>query len=85
MSPSLKPPPRSLQALKDECMKRGLLNKDADFSDESKRNQLLLHMWNSHTIGRSIDRASILVVGTSGVGKSSTINHLFDLKEEQTV
>ena len=82
---ALKPPPRNLKELQAECMKRGMMKKDADFSNKNKRNQLLAHMWNSHNIGRSIDRASILLVGSSGVGKSSTINHLFDLKENQTV
>ena len=46
-----------------------------------KRKQLLLNIWSSHQLSRSIEKASILLVGSSGVGKSSTINHLFGLSE----
>lgn len=39
----------------------------------------------SHRIKRSFNHTSILLVGSSGVGKSSTINHLFSLENEKRV
>ena len=90
MAKKLKPPPRSLKELTKEIQERGLINRkkgnkdheDAEEKSHEKRNQLLLNMWSSHQLGRSIEKASILLVGSSGVGKSSTINHLFGLSED---
>ena len=64
-------------------MSQGLLKPKPDLT--KPRNQLLSFIYESHKIGRSIDRASILLVGTSGVGKSSTINHLFGLEQSSKV
>ena len=42
-------------------------------------------MLESLRIGRGIGQASVLLVGSSGVGKSSTVNHLFDMDEKSSV
>ena len=47
----------------------------------SFRKELIGHVYNSTKIKRTMGRASLLLVGSSGVGKSSTINHLFAMKE----
>ena len=83
MTRVLKPPPRNISALEKECSQRGLMGKDPSSYDN--RDQLLLHIWESKNLGRSIGRPSILLVGTSGVGKSSTINHLFNLSDKNSV
>ena len=83
MATSLQPPPRTVKALEKECIKRRLMEKDE--RSFTKRDELLVNMWQSKSLGRSIERPSILLVGTSGVGKSSTINHLFDLKDKNSV
>ena len=81
---TIKPPPRSWKKLMEESQERGLQN--GGIMDKAdiyyKRKQLLLNIWSSHKLGRSIEKAYILLVGSSGVGKSSTINHLFGLKED---
>ena len=79
--------PRNLSELKKEANKRGLLSwrNDSKVSKSSPRDDLLCHIYNSYSMDRSLDRASILLVGTSGVGKSSTINHLFNLQQSQSV
>ena len=82
MGKTLKPPPRSLKALEKECYDRGLLDKNKNTAILEKRNQLLLNMFDSYSMGRSIEKANILLVGSSGVGKSSTINHLFGLEKD---
>ena len=43
------------------------------------------HAYNSYKIGRGLGQASILLVGSSGVGKSSTVNHMFGMKEGEGV
>ena len=83
MATSMQPPPRTVKALEKECIKRRLMEKDE--RSFTKRDELLVNMWQSKSLGRSIERPSILLVGTSGVGKSSTINHLFDLKDKNSV
>ena len=91
MGKTLKPPPRSLKELKKEGHDRGLANLETldkasrDKLIKEKRSQLLLNIWDAHGMGRSIEKASILLVGSSGVGKSSTINHLFGLSEEESI
>ena len=42
------------------------------------RAQLLSYVYDSYRIDRGIDHVSLLLVGSSGVGKSSTINHLLN-------
>ena len=83
MAGVLKAPPRTMKALEKEAAQRGLMDKDERTYD--KRDQLLVNIWSSKRLGRSIERPSILLVGTSGVGKSSTINHLFDLSDNNSV
>ena len=76
-------PPRDLKTLQEESNRCRLKEKSEQQYDA--RDQLLHCIWQSHNLGRSIERPSILVVGTAGVGKSSTINHLFDLKDKNSV
>ena len=78
------PPPRTQGELKQEALKLGLLSPGQQ-DNSSPRADLIKHIYKSFKINRNIDRASILLVGTSGVGKSSTLNHLFNLKESQSV
>ena len=90
MGKTLKPPPRSYKELVKECHDRGLTNQTLDKASrdkliKQKRSQLLLNIWDAYRLGRSIEKASILLVGSSGVGKSSTINHLFGLSEEESI
>ena len=54
-------------------------------SDHKCRKKLILHILESAKINRGIGQASILLVGSSGVGKSSTVNHLFSMKEGKSV
>ena len=82
---TLKPPPRSIKALEKESSDRGLLNNANDVNIHDKRTQLLRNIWSSYKMKRSIEKASILLVGSSGVGKSSTINHLFGLSETESI
>ena len=42
----------------------------------------LLGQKEGHSKGRFLDRISILLLGSSGIGKSSTINNLFNLDED---
>ncbi|TRY63467.1 hypothetical protein TCAL_11839 [Tigriopus californicus] len=45
--------------------------------DEIRRAQILSYAYDSHCINRSAYHTSLIVLGETGVGKSSTINHLF--------
>ena len=51
-------------------------------SNSNFRKQLLCHMYDSFKIGRAMGKGSILLVGSSGVGKSSTVNHLFSINKD---
>ena len=62
------------------CFCRRLLQRNANV--ETLRAQLSGNILQTHAIGRDKAKASILLIGESGVGKSSTINHLFGLSEE---
>ena len=75
-------PPRDLQTLQEESKRCRLKEKSEKQYDA--RDRLLHSIWQSHNLGRSIGRPSFLIVGTAGVGKSSTINHLLDLKNSVT-
>ena len=76
-SVELKPIPQTYEALSKEVQLMSILRL-APNADPSPRAQLCHFMTESRKIGRSPIYASILMVGSSGVGKSSTINHLFD-------
>lgn len=73
---SMKPLPSSITALGKEAGSLGLLGPNPSL--KKPRAQLLNFINSSRKIRRSIHQASILVVGSSGVGKSSTINHLLN-------
>ena len=49
------------------------------------RKELLFLQHQSTQIGRGMGQVSVLLVGSSGVGKSSTVNHLFDLDEKASI
>ena len=80
--------PKTKNELKNEAVSSGMF---PGFISSIKnivwwpRKTLLAHIYKSTKINRSLNRASILLVGASGVGKSSTVNHLFDLDESQSV
>ena len=76
-SVELKPIPQTNEAVMKEIQSMSSLRL-APNANPSPRAQLLHFMVQSGKIIRSPIYASILVVGSSGVGKSSTINHLFD-------
>ena len=76
-SVELKPIPQTYEALSKEVQSMSLLRL-APNANPSPRAQLYHFMMESRKIGRSSIYASIVMVGSSGVGKSSTINHLFD-------
>ena len=77
--------PKTKNELQKEAAKRGMLPGFIKNIVWTPRKTLLAHIYKSTKIDRSLNRASILLVGASGVGKSSTINHLFDLDESQSV
>ena len=71
----MKLPPDNEEALSEESSR----------SDLSRaRAELLEYIRNSIEIGRSFSRVSILLVGTAGVGKSATVNHLLGIDLAET-
>ena len=71
-------PSNRQQALK-EATALGILGPSPNL--KNPRAKLLSFIKDSTKIGRGFNQASILVVGSSGVGKSSTINHLLNIGE----
>lgn len=51
---------------------------------KTPQEQLLAHVYESHRIGRSMNKVSFVLFGESGVGKSSTVNHLFGKEVAKT-
>ena len=78
----MKPLPGKESALLEEAKSLGLLGSNASL--EKPRAGLVKYINDSRKIGRSINHVSILLVGTSGVGKSSTVNHLLGLELAKT-
>ncbi len=78
----MKPLPGDENALYEEATSLGLLGPNPSL--EKPRAKLVKYINDSRTIGRSINHVSILLVGTSGVGKSSTVNHLLGLELAKT-
>ena len=70
----MKPLPYDKSALLEEATSLGLLGPNPSL--EKPRAALLKCIHSSIKIGRSFKHVSILFVGTTGVGKSATINHL---------
>merc|ERR1712184_153161 len=84
-----KPLPKTETDLRDEATKlfsslTPSLGLGKPTKDESRKN-LIQKCVESHRIRRSFNHTSILLVGSSGVGKSSTINHLFSLENEKKI
>ena len=73
--------PSSKQDLLIEATSLGLLGKDATL--DKPRAKLISYIHDSHKINRSLNHVSLLLVGSSGVGKSETINHLLNIGEER--
>ena len=46
---------------------------------DNSRAKLISYIHDSYQINRGFNHVSILAVGSSGVGKSSTINHMFNI------
>ena len=78
----MKPLPRDKNALQEEATSLGLLGPNASL--EKPRAKLVKCINDSRTIGRSINHVSVLLVGSSGVGKSSTVNHLLGIELAKT-
>ncbi len=74
----MKPLPLDESALEEEAKSLGLLGPNVSL--EKPRAKLIKCINDSRKIRRSINHVSILLVGTSGVGKSCTINHLLNSK-----
>ena len=77
----MKPLPRDKKALLAEATSLGVLG--PNLSSEEPRAKLLQCIHSSMKIGRCINHVSIVLVGSTGVGKSTTVNHLlgFNLAE----
>ena len=69
--------PSSKRDLQTEATSLGLLGKDANLN--KPRAKLISYIHDSHKINRSLNHVSLLLVGSSGVGKSETINHLLNI------
>ena len=52
---------------------------------EKPRAKLISYICDSIKIKRGLDHVSILMVGTTGIGKSLTINHLLNIGAEKKV
>ena len=78
----MQPMPRDERALFEEAVFLGLLGSNPSL--EKPRAKLLDCIQSSMKIRRSINHVSVLLVGTSGVGKSTTVNHLLDIKLAET-
>ena len=78
----MKPLPRDESALLEEAKSLGLFEPNASL--EKPRAKLVKYINDSRKIGRSINHVSILLVGTSSVGKSSTVNHLLGVELAKT-
>ena len=71
--------PRNENAVLEEAKSLGLFGPNASL--EKPRAKLLKCIYDSRKIRRSVNHVSVLLVGTSGVGKSSTVNHLLNSKD----
>ena len=78
---TMKELPSSEKDLLAEVRSSGLLGNDPNL--DKPRAKLISYIYDSYKIGRSFNHVSILVVGTTGVGKSSTINHLLKTGAEK--
>ena len=76
--------PSSKLDLLKEATSLGLLERNPN--SDQPRAKLISYINDSINIKRGLNHVSILLVGSSGVGKSSTINHLLNIgaKEDQS-
>ena len=80
---AMKELPSSKRGLLYEAISLGLLGKSPNL--DQPRAKLISYIHDSVNINRSLNHVSILVVGSTGVGKSSTINHLLNIGAEEKV
>ena len=80
---AMKELPSSKRGLLYEATSLGLLGTSPNL--DQPRAKLISYIHDSLKINRSINHVSILVVGSTGVGKSSTINHLLNIGGEGKV
>ena len=73
--------PSSKRASLDEATYLGILGPDPNLTQPRAR--LLTYTYDSRKIQRGFNYVSILVLGTTGVGKSSTVNHLLNIGTEE--
>ena len=73
--------PSSKRDSLSEAILLGLLGTDPNL--DQPRAKLISYTNDSHKIQRGFNHVSILVLGTTGVGKSSTINHLLNIGAEK--
>ena len=78
---AMKELPSSKLKLLAEATSLGLLGKDPHL--DKPRSKLISYINDSDKIKRGFNHVSLLVVGSSGVGKSSTINHLLNIGAEE--
>lgn len=69
--------PSSKSYLQAEAVSLGLLGRNPSLN--KPRAKLISYINDSNKINRGFNHVSILLVGSSGVGKSSTINHLLNI------
>ena len=80
---AMKELPSSKRGLLYEATSLGLLGKFPNL--DQPRAKLISYIHDSVKINRSLNHVSILVVGSTGVGKSSTINHLLNIGAEERI
>ncbi|CAB4028572.1 GTP-binding A, partial [Paramuricea clavata] len=76
----MKPLPRDKETLLVEAHSLGLFGPNPDL--KKPRAKLVEYINSSGVTGRSMNHVSILLVGLTGGGKSCTINHLLNTKDE---
>ena len=77
---TFKPLPWNKRRMMREAQQLGLLKPNPKV--DTGRKELLSHVYSSYKIKRSYKQMSILLIGSTGVGKSSTVNHLFNFKRD---
>ena len=75
--------PSSKSGLLAEATSLGLLGRDPNL--DKPRAKLISYIHDSGNIKRCFNHVSLLMVGSAGVGKSSTINHLLNIGAEEEV
>ena len=68
------PLPRDYDDLCNQAQQLGLMGSKGKEASKTTKGKLFGNLLSSHQIKRSINKVSLVLVGDSGVGKSSTIN-----------